>query len=303
MSVTLDDADIEWVQRRALHHLQLVNERTAEVRWKEFGYYGTFLLALLAAFWFRRGWIVNWLTTILLAIVLGMAWPSDANAQESSSTKSEAPNSKQNQLPISKSEAPNLKEAQDPVSDLVLRVSNLTPQFGAWFLDISEVSNLRFGAWSLRFAEVPSLGFRAWLLELVEGWFLTLNQQGRWYFDRGEHATAAGRFTDPMWKGLASYRSGDYATALTQFARLDTPEAFFLMRNCDARMKEFPAAVGAYDHALKGRPAFREAIEIGHLLPRSFRRSPTMMREKTLRISIPMTSSSTRKASMEPCRN
>ena len=41
MSVTLDEADVEWFQRRALHHLQVVNERTANVRWKEFGYYGT----------------------------------------------------------------------------------------------------------------------------------------------------------------------------------------------------------------------------------------------------------------------
>ena len=64
-----------------------------------------------------------------------------------------------------------------------------------------------------------------------------------------------------MWKGLAYYRNGDYAAALAQFARLDTPEAFFLMGNCYAHMKEFPASVGAYDHALKGRPTFREAIE------------------------------------------
>lgn len=239
MSVTLDDADVEWAQRRALHYLQVVNERTVEVRWKEFGYYGTFPLVLLAAFWFRRGWTVRWLTAILLTMVLGVVGPSDANAQEASSTKSEARNSKQ--APNSKSETSKSEQAQNsgseaqahnsnPVSDLVLRISNLT------------------------------FGFRASFLEIVEELFLTSNQQGRWYFDREDYATAAGRFTDPMWKGLASYRSGDYATALTQFARLDTPEAFFLMGNCYARMKEFPAAVGAYDHAIKGRPAFREAI-------------------------------------------
>ncbi|MDF0653082.1 MAG: VWA domain-containing protein, partial [Nitrospira sp.] len=235
MSVTLDDADVEWVQRRALHYLQVVNERTAEVRWKEFGYYATFPLALLAAFWFRRGWTVRWMGVVVLVILMGAAGPIGADAQESSSTKFEAPNSM---------EIPNHKS----------QVSNR-----ATHPDAS--SSLKFGAWSLGFSEVSNLGFGAWILELVEGWFFTRDQQGRWYFDHGNYSTAAERFTDPMWKGLASYRSGDYAAALTQFARLDTPEAFFLMGNCYARMKEFPAAVGAYDHALKGRPAFREATE------------------------------------------
>ena len=264
MSVTLDDADVEWVQRRALHYLQVVNERTAEVRWKESGYYATFPLALLAAFWFRRGWTVRWLTAILLAMVLGVAGPIDADAQQPSDTKSEARNS--NEIPNPKSqisnkgleldasvssakqaqnskfEAPNLTQVQNPVWNLVLGISNLP------------------------------FGFGAWILELVEGWFFTRDQEGRWYFEHGDYSTAAARFIDPMWKGLASYRNGDYATALTQFARLDTPEAFFLMGNCYARLKEFPAAVGAYDHALKGRPAFREAIEnrtlVASLIPK-----------------------------------
>lgn len=247
MSVTLDDADVEWVQRRALHYLQVVNERTAEVRWKEAGYYATFPLALLAALWFRRGWTVRWMGVIALAILMGTTGPIGADAQESSNSKSEARNSKQTQLPNSK-----------PVSYFVLGISNLVPQHPVSDF-VLRISNLTFG-------------FRAWILELVEGWFLTLDQQGRWYFDHGNYSTAAERFTDPMWKGLASYRNGDYATALTQFARLDTPEAFFLMGNCYARMKEFPAAVGAYDHALKGRPAFREAIEnrtlVASLIPK-----------------------------------
>ncbi|MDF0673113.1 MAG: VWA domain-containing protein [Nitrospira sp.] len=230
MSVTLDEADVEWVQRKALHYLQVVNERTAEVRWKEFGYYGTFPLVLLAALWFRRGWTVRWMGVIALAILMGVTGPGYANAQEASSTKSEAPNL--NEIPNHANEIPNHK---------------------------SQISN-------------RGLEFGAWILELVESWFLTLDQQGRWYFDQGDYSTAAERFNDPMWKGLAYYRSGDYATALTQFARLDTPEAFFLMGNCYARMKEFPAAVGAYDHALKGRPAFREAIQnrtlVASLIPK-----------------------------------
>lgn len=61
-SITLDDADIDWVQRRAQHHLQVVEERSGQMRWKEFGYYLCFPLAFLGALWFRRGWVVRWAT-------------------------------------------------------------------------------------------------------------------------------------------------------------------------------------------------------------------------------------------------
>ncbi|MBB6095197.1 hypothetical protein HNQ60_004087 [Povalibacter uvarum] len=59
-SLTLDDADIEWVQRRAQHHLRIVEASSGTMRWKEFGYYLCFPIALLAALWFRRGWVVRW---------------------------------------------------------------------------------------------------------------------------------------------------------------------------------------------------------------------------------------------------
>lgn len=61
-SVTLDSSDIEWVQRRAQHHLQIVQEKSGAMRWKEFGYYLCFPIALFAALWFRRGWVVRWAT-------------------------------------------------------------------------------------------------------------------------------------------------------------------------------------------------------------------------------------------------
>lgn len=59
-STTVDSSDIEWVQRRAQHHVQIMAEKNGETRWKEFGYYLCFPLALLAALWFRRGWVVRW---------------------------------------------------------------------------------------------------------------------------------------------------------------------------------------------------------------------------------------------------
>ncbi|HMN43328.1 MAG TPA: VWA domain-containing protein [Povalibacter sp.] len=59
-SLTLDDSDIEWVQRRAQHHLRIIEEKNGALRWKEFGYWLCWPIVLLAALWFRRGWVVRW---------------------------------------------------------------------------------------------------------------------------------------------------------------------------------------------------------------------------------------------------
>ena len=167
-SVTLDDADVAWVERRAQRHLEMMEAGKAELRWRESGWWLTFPIALLSALWFRRGWVVRWAAILLLMTAV-------------------------------------------PVSAGVV------------------------------------------------DWFLTPDQQGRWQFDHGDYRAAAERFEDPMWKGLALYRAGDYQAALGEFARLDTPDAFFLMGNCYARLRDYARAVPSYDNALKGRPAFPEA--------------------------------------------
>ena len=76
--VTLDAADVKWVQRRALSHMQAAQERHAQVRWKEAGYDLTFPLVLLAAFWFRRGWVVRWLPAWLLLCSAALPQPASA---------------------------------------------------------------------------------------------------------------------------------------------------------------------------------------------------------------------------------
>lgn len=174
-SVTLDDGDLKWVERRAQRHMQAVQEQDAQLRWKEFGYWLVFPIALLGALWFRKGSVVRWVPGLVLCLSLSLPTPGHA--------------------------APT------------------------------------------------------WLTDL----FLTGDQQGRWHFERGEYATAAQRFDDPLWKGWSFYRAGEFAEALDQFARLETPEAYFLMGNCYARLKDYPRAVLAYDNALKARAAFPQA--------------------------------------------
>jgi Ca-activated chloride channel family protein len=174
-SLTLDDDDVRWVQRRAVSHLQAAEERQAPRRWKEPGWWLTVPLVLLAAFWFRRGWVVRWLPALLAFACLPL--PRDARAVD--------------------------------------------------------------------FHAIDA--------------FLTPDQQGRRLFERGDYADAASRFADPTWQGWADYRAGDYAAALAAFAHGDTPEAYLMMGNCYARLKDYPRAVAAYDNALKTRPDFAAA--------------------------------------------
>ncbi len=89
--------------------------------------------------------------------------------------------------------------------------------------------------------------------------FATRDQQGRWYFERGDYRTAARRFIDPQWKGTALYRAGDYANALAEFSKLDSADGYFLQGNAQARMHEYEAAVKSYDNALQSRSEFPEA--------------------------------------------
>jgi Ca-activated chloride channel family protein len=68
ITLTLDDDDIQWIQRHAQHHLQAVQQKDAKTRWIDEGYWLTIPVAALAVFWFRRGWTIRW-TSAALAIV------------------------------------------------------------------------------------------------------------------------------------------------------------------------------------------------------------------------------------------
>jgi len=64
-----------------------------------------------------------------------------------------------------------------------------------------------------------------------------------------------------MWKGVASYRAGDWENAILQFARVDTDEGWFNLANAYAKSGNNEEAVKAYDEALARRPGWTEAAE------------------------------------------
>jgi len=109
--------------------------------------------------------------------------------------------------------------------------------------------------------------------------WMTPDQQGRYYFEKGDYPAAARHFADPMWKGLALARSGNCAAALDQFALVDTPESWYNQGNCLVGVKKYPDAVNAYTEALRGRPDWREALE-NRALVRSLMPPPPKPKEQ-----------------------
>lgn len=97
------------------------------------------------------------------------------------------------------------------------------------------------------------------LLALLFDWFLTPDQQGRLWLERGEPLRAAHAFDDRLWTGLAYYDAGDYPAAATALAPLDSARARFQYGNALARQERLPEAVAAYTRALELQPDFPEA--------------------------------------------
>jgi Ca-activated chloride channel family protein len=173
-TLTLNDDDIDWIQRRVQHHLQAAQQQNSKTRWIDEGYWLTIPIAAIAVLWFRKGWTVRW-TSAALAVVFVLP----------------------------------------PATD----------QSHFSWMDL----------------------------------WLTHDQQGRYYFERGEYQKAAAKFEDPMWKGLAFSRAGNYEDALNAFALSDSAEAWYNQGNALAHMGKYPDAVQAYQQALARRHSWPEA--------------------------------------------
>lgn len=89
--------------------------------------------------------------------------------------------------------------------------------------------------------------------------WMTADQQGQWYFNQEDYVTAAERFADPMWKGIALYSAGDYKAAHAYFMRVDSDQALFNAANALAHSREYVAARNLYDALLAQNDAFPNA--------------------------------------------
>lgn len=89
--------------------------------------------------------------------------------------------------------------------------------------------------------------------------WLTRDQQGRLAFEKGDYAAAAADFDDPMWRGVALYRAGDFAKAVDAFAQVESASGYYNQGNALARLDRLTEAAASYPQALKLQPGWREA--------------------------------------------
>ena len=90
-------------------------------------------------------------------------------------------------------------------------------------------------------------------LRLADLW-RTPDQQGQQLFEQGHYAAAAERFTDPLRRGAALYRAGDFEAAAAAFARVDSAEAAFNRGNALVLLGRYEAAIDAFQRALQLSP-------------------------------------------------
>lgn len=90
-------------------------------------------------------------------------------------------------------------------------------------------------------------------------WWLTSDQQGRYFFERGEYQKAARSFINRKWKAIAFYKAGDYSNAAALFETMETAEDMLYLGNSLAQQNKLAPAVSAYKMAIKLKPDFPEA--------------------------------------------
>ncbi|WP_157018884.1 VWA domain-containing protein [Mesorhizobium xinjiangense] len=97
--------------------------------------------------------------------------------------------------------------------------------------------------------------------EGIADWFFTPDQQGRIAYQRKHFDQAAELFVDPIWKGEALSRDGQYSEAAKVLARLDTADAAFREGLAHVKGREYREGIAAFEEALKRDPDYPGAAE------------------------------------------
>lgn len=88
---------------------------------------------------------------------------------------------------------------------------------------------------------------------------LTPDQQAYRDYTHGDYATAAEQFADPMWKGVALFRQGDFKQSAAVLAGYDTAESAFNRGNALLMQGQYAEAAEAYSRALELRQEWDDA--------------------------------------------
>lgn len=91
--------------------------------------------------------------------------------------------------------------------------------------------------------------------------WMSKDQQGQFYVDRGDYKKAAQVFRDPMLKGSAFYLAEDFDTAADVFSRIDSVEGLFNRANALAHARRYVAAAKTYQFVLQRQPYHSAALK------------------------------------------
>jgi Ca-activated chloride channel family protein len=120
--------------------------------------------------------------------------------------------------------------------------------------------------WTMRWAAMAGLAVavsqpgpvRA---EGIADWFLTPDQQGRLAYDRRDFDVAAERFVNPLWRGYALYRDGQYEAAVEVLDRVGTAQAAFIQGMAHIKSRSYRDGVRSFETALARDPEYPGAAE------------------------------------------
>lgn len=135
-------------------------------------------------------------------------------------------------------------------------------EIGPWLM----LPLLPWAAWQFRrgalvwaaLALLPSWSNDALALDWQSLW-RTPDQQGRQAFDREQYDAAASRFENPEWRAAAQYRAGQYREAAETLKSATSADGHYNRGNALAQAGDLPAALAAYQQALKLQPDHADA--------------------------------------------
>lgn len=97
-------------------------------------------------------------------------------------------------------------------------------------------------------------------------WWKNAEQQAQGAYQSENYQQAAELATDPMRRGAAQYRAGNYQAAADSFAKEDTAAGWYNRGNALAQQQQYSAAQEAFQQALEKRPNWSQAQQNSALM-------------------------------------
>ncbi|GJD65697.1 tetratricopeptide repeat protein [Methylobacterium frigidaeris] len=89
--------------------------------------------------------------------------------------------------------------------------------------------------------------------------FASPDQRGRWHVERGSFRAAAAAFENPLWRGIALFRAGEFKQAAQVLGGLGTAQAAYDHGNALVMLGQYDRAAQLYARALELRPDWPDA--------------------------------------------